>query len=155
MPSTKSSISFTCFIRSKKLGSKYCMLKNEVVCPDSLRANSLTQQPQLYSCCGGTFSIWKEVTDGRLLLEQKRIDNLQQIRRYPRTPLLVTSPCVHIEQVWNAARWMHCSKSKFLKFWITMLSPQVKLPFFSWPMLFWNGSWHLEWYGFGTCLLQD
>ena len=28
------------------------------------------------------------------------------------------------------------------------------IPFFSWPMLFWNCSWHLEWYSFSTCLLK-
>ena len=61
---------------------------------------------------------------------------------------------IAIELVWNAARWMHCSKSKFLKFWMTMLSPQVKYHFFADQMLFWNGSWHLEWYGFSTCLLK-
>ena len=120
------------------------------------------QPPSKFIHAAVAFLLWWNIQhlegsdrNGRLLLEQKRIDNLQQIRRYPRTPLLVTSPCVRIEQVWNAARWMHCSNPKFLKFWMTMLSPQVKYHFLAGQMLFWNGSWHLEWYGFGTCLLKD
>ena len=124
MPSTKSSISFAYFIRSKKLGSKYCILKNEVVCSDSLRANSLAKQPQLHSCCGETFSNWKEVTEmgGFCWSKNELITSSKFERIWERL-------CSSLPHVWNAARWMHFSNPKFLKFWVTMLSPQVKYHF--------------------------
>ena len=123
MPSTKSSTSFALFaVRSLAQHAEEwgCMFRQ----PPSKFINAAAGL-----LCWNIEHLEGSDRNGRLLLEQKRIDYLQQIWRYPRTPLLVTSPCVHIEQVWNAARWMHCSNPKFLKFWMTMLSPQENYHF--------------------------
>ena len=61
------------------------------------------QPPSKFINAAAAFLLWWNIQHlegsdryGRHLLEKKRIDNLQllQIRRYPRMPLLVTSPCV-------------------------------------------------------------
>ena len=54
--------------------------------------------------------------DGRLLLEQKRIDNLQQIWRYTRTPLPHSSSCSILSQA------SYCEQSRRKKCLILCLA---------------------------------
>ena len=133
MPSTKSSISFACFIRSKKLGSKYCMLKNEVVCSDSLRANSLTQQP---ACCGGTLSIWKEVTEmGGFCWSKNELTTSSKLEGI-RERLCLSLPHVSHRTGVKCSALNALLQIKVSEILNDHAFTSGKIPFFSWPMLF-------------------